>query len=132
MDSMEKKYTVLYIDDNSDNRILVERFLGFEGFEVHSVENGQDGITQAAQVLPDLLLIDVNLPDISGYEVVDILNSRAETCDIPKVIFSAGDIKKDGLTQFNYFIQKPLDVSTLAGKLQYAIQNPHDNAQSEL
>jgi two-component system cell cycle response regulator DivK len=132
MDAMEKKYTVLYIDDNGDNRSLIERFLKFEGFEVHSVENGQDGVMQAAQVLPDILLIDINLPDISGYEVVDILNSRTETCDIPKVIFSAGDIKRDGLTKFDYFIQKPLDVNTLAAKLQYAIQNPHDNAQSEL
>jgi CheY-like chemotaxis protein len=127
---MEKKYTVLYIEDNQDNRVLVERFLEFEGFKVYSVETGQKGLDKASEILPDVFLIDVNLPDISGYEVVDILNSRIETRDIPKIVFTASDIQQEHIpgTEFNYyFIQKPVDVNTLAEKIRSTIQHSAGN-----
>jgi len=130
---MDKKYTVLYIDDNSDNRALIERFLDYEGFRVYSADTGQGGLTQATEVIPDVFLIDINLPDMSGYEVIDALNNRLETRPIPKVIFSAEDIpvaeKNSG---FNYFIPKPLDISTLAERLAYAIEHPNGNPGSTL
>jgi two-component system cell cycle response regulator DivK len=130
---MGKKYTVLYIEDNSNNRILVERFLEFEGFEVHSVENGQKGLDQASKILPDVFLIDLNLPDISGFEVVEILNSRVETQDIPKIVFTATDMQREGIEAgFDYFMRKPVDVTTLAERIEYAIQHPHDNTKFEL
>jgi two-component system phosphate regulon response regulator PhoB len=131
---MEKKYTVLYIEDNQDNRVLVERFLEFEGFTVYSAENGQMGLDKASELLPDVLLIDLNLPDISGYEVVDILNDRLETRDIPKIVFSASDIKQEQIpgVDFNYsFIQKPIDVNTLAERIKSAIQHSPDNPGPE-
>ncbi|RPI70368.1 MAG: response regulator [Desulfobacteraceae bacterium] len=130
---MEKKYTVLYIDDNDDNRTLVERFLGYEGFEVYSANTAQSGLAQAAEIIPDIFLIDLHLPDMSGYDVVDVLNNRCETQHIPKIIFSANDVqlteKKAG---FDYFIQKPLDINTLAEKLEYAIQHPANNTGRQL
>ena len=131
---MEKKYTVLYIEDNQDNRVLVERFLEFEGFTVYSAENGQMGLDKASELLPDVLLIDLNLPDISGYEVVDILNDRLETRDIPKIVFSASDIKQEHVpgVDFNYsFIQKPIDVNTLVERIKSAIQHSPDNPEPE-
>jgi two-component system cell cycle response regulator DivK len=131
---MEEKYTILYIEDNQDNRILVERFLEFEGFKVYSVETGQKGLDKAPEILPDVFLIDVDLPDISGYEVVNILNRRIETQHIPKIVFTAGDmIREESLkTAFNYFIRKPVDVNTLAAKIKYAIQHPNNSERREL
>jgi CheY-like chemotaxis protein len=123
---MDKKYTVLYIDDNCDNRVLVERFLAYEGFEIYSAETGQQGLEQASRILPDVFLIDLNLPDMSGYEIVEILNNQTETQNIPKIIFSATDIEPtEKRIGFNYFLPKPLDVNTLAKKLVYAIQHPN-------
>jgi two-component system cell cycle response regulator DivK len=131
---MEKKYTILYIEDNQDNRVLVERFLAFEGFKVYSVETGQKGLDKAPEILPDAFLIDVDLPDISGHEVVDILNHRIETQHIPKIVFTADDMIREGSlkTTFNYFIRKPVDVNTLAAKIEYAIQHPHNRERREL
>ncbi|MBN1995455.1 MAG: response regulator [Anaerolineae bacterium] len=122
---MEKKYTILYIDDNCDNRVLIERFLSFEGFEVHAVATGQQGLDLAAEILPDVFLIDVHLPDINGYEVIEILNSRHETRSIPKIIFSASDSQPEGKkVNYDHFIGKPLDVNTLAEQIKYVIQHP--------
>ena len=123
---MDKKYTVIYIDDNCDNRILVERFLGFEGFEVYSAGTGQKGLAQVDEVIPDVFLIDLNLPDMNGYEIVDVLNNRTETESIPKIIFSATDFQStQSSVKFDYFLTKPLDINTLAERIKYAIQNPN-------
>ena len=131
---MEKNYTVLYIEDNADNRNLVERFLKFEGFEVYSAENGRQGLDKAFEVLPDVCLIDVNLPDINGYEVVKTLNNHPETQNIPKIIFSANDVEPEGEgIGFYYFLPKPVDVNTLATKLEYAVEHPpNDDTNREL
>jgi CheY-like chemotaxis protein len=126
---MDRKYTVLYIDDNDDNRTLVERFLSYEGFQVYSADTGQNGLAQASKIIPDVFLIDLNLPDMNGYEVINILNNWGETQAIPKIIFSANDVEaahhKKGV---DYFIQKPLDISTLAKKLEEAIQHARINS----
>jgi len=123
---MDKKYTVIYIDDNCDNRILVERFLGFEGFEVYSAGTGQKGLEKIEEVIPDVFLIDLNLPDMNGYEIVDVLNDRTETEPIPKIIFSATDFQStQSSAKFDYFLTKPLDINTLAERIKYAIQHPN-------
>ena len=123
---MDKKYTVIYIDDNWDNRILVERFLGFEGFEVYSAGTGQKGLEQVDKVIPDVFLIDLNLPDMNGYEIVDVLNNRIETEHIPKIIFSATDYEStQSPVKFDYYLTKPLDISTLAERIEYAIRHPN-------
>ena len=130
---MDKKYTVIYIDDNCDNRILVERFLGFEGFEVYSAGTGQKGLAQVEEVIPDVFLIDLNLPDMNGYEIVAVLNDRTETEPIPKIIFSATDFKStQSKANFDYFLTKPLDISTLAERIEYAILHPTNGSKREL
>ena len=83
---------------------MVERFLGFEGFEVYSAGTGQKGLEQVEEVIPDVFLIDLNLPDMNGYEIVDVLNDRAETVSIPKIIFSATDFQStQSSANFDYF-----------------------------
>ena len=77
--NMERIYRVLYIEDNLDNRVLIQRFLEFEGFEVFSAANGRDGLHQATQLMPDIFLVDLNLPDMSGYEVIHALTNCHDT-----------------------------------------------------
>ena len=59
---------ILYIEDNFDNRILIKRVLEAEGYTVIEAENGKVGIEKATSNKPDLILMDINLPDIDGYE----------------------------------------------------------------
>ncbi len=60
---------ILYIEDNPDNRLLIRRVLQVEGYEVLEAIDGQTGMQLAAEVQPDLILMDINLPEIDGYEV---------------------------------------------------------------
>ena len=122
-------YSVLYIEDEIENRILIERFLGFEGFQVYTVETGQEGLYKAGEVLPDVFLIDFNMPDINGYEIIKVLNDRTETRNTPKIIFSAHIAQKKRASSGgpDFFIQKPVDIDTLAEKLKYAIEHPRDD-----
>ena len=126
---MNRLYTVLYIEDELNNRVLIERFLGFEGFKVYTVETGREGLDKADEILPDVFLIDFNLPDIDGCEVIKILNRRAETQNIPKIIFSGTIIQNKIASPGNpdFYIQKPVDVDTLADKLKYAIKHAKDS-----
>lgn len=126
---MKKHYKVLYIEDNEDNRILIKRFLEFEGFEVVSVETGTEGLTQGMEILPDVFLIDLNLPDISGFEVIEALNSWPETKHIPKVAFSAGGAQKARQALPSgpiFFLEKPVDIDSLAEKIRFAIHSPNN------
>ncbi|MDM8521527.1 response regulator [Anaerolineales bacterium HSG6] len=129
---MTQAYRVLYIEDNVDNRILVQRFLSFEGFDVFLAETGQEGLDQVDTLLPDLFLIDLNLPDMSGYEVVNRLLERETTRTTPKVIFSAGGVQqvKENIPQGEpiFFMRKPVDIDKLVDKLIFALQCP-DNTK---
>ncbi len=125
---MYAQYTILYIEDEPDNRTLVERFLQFEGFTVYTAENGQLGLDKAKQIVPDIFLIDFNLPDINGYDIIKVLNDDKRTELVPKILFSANIVQKERAPTGgpDFFIQKPVDISTLAKKLHYAIERPKD------
>ena len=64
---------ILYIEDNPDNMTLVQRALEARGYRLLKAINGQDGISLAEEVDIDLILLDINLPDIDGYEVAQRL-----------------------------------------------------------
>ena len=67
--------TVLYIEDDPASRTLVERALTYAGYRVILAERGLQGVDLARALLPDLILIDINLPDFSGHEIATLLRS---------------------------------------------------------
>jgi signal transduction histidine kinase/ActR/RegA family two-component response regulator len=82
--------TVLYIEDNLSNIELVERLLGRRpGFELLTATTGRAGLELAREVHPDLVLLDLDLPDIRGEEVLAELRGQPETADIPVIIVTA-------------------------------------------
>jgi len=127
-----KKETIFYIEDNFQNRILIQRFLEFEGFEVYSAETGQEGLKRSKEILPDLFLVDLNLPDMSGVEVIEVLSNQAETRNIPKIAFSgegAYTARKALPEGRIYYMAKPVDMDKLADKLRFAMTCP-DNKKT--
>jgi len=82
--------TVLYIEDNPINTMLVERILRARpGVMFRSAPDGRTGLDRADQMRPDLVLLDLELPDISGEQVLAALLSSAATRDIPVIVVSA-------------------------------------------
>lgn len=83
---MKKK--VLVIDDEADIREIVRLYLADEGYEVIEAENGHEGILKAQQIKPDLIVLDIMMPGINGFEVAKHLKDDPNTQDIPIIILS--------------------------------------------
>ncbi len=114
---MTAKTKLLLIEDEPDINLLAKTALKVKNFEVISVINGIDGIEQARNNDFDLIILDVSMPDMNGYEVLFNLQNDPETCNIPVVFFSAlvqsGEIEKGIELGAIGYIKKPFDPDTL-------------------
>ena len=114
--------TVLYIEDNDDNRTLVKRILMAEDIEVLEASDGAAGYGLAVQRRPDLILMDINLPEVDGYEWTARLKSAPELVGVPIVALTAnvmkGDREKSIAAGCDGYIQKPVDVDRLPGQVK--------------
>jgi CheY-like chemotaxis protein len=87
---------VLYIEDNPVNQILVEELVrGHAGLAIESSSTGMAGVARAALLRPDLILIDIQLPDIDGFEVIRRLRDEPATAGIPCIALSANAMAED-------------------------------------
>jgi CheY-like chemotaxis protein/anti-sigma regulatory factor (Ser/Thr protein kinase) len=115
---VRRRATVLYIEDNRANLTLVERALTKRTeLEVLSATTGLDGIELARKHRPDLLLLDLHLPDLGGEDVLDELAAHDETRDVPVVVISAAAskeriaaLKRRGIAAY---LTKPIDLARL-------------------
>jgi two-component system cell cycle response regulator DivK len=108
---------ILYIEDDLHNRVLVRRVLEAAGFAIIEAENGPVGLQLAQEQTPDLILIDINLPKMDGYEVTRRLKELKALARIPIVAMTAnvmkGDREKTLDAGCDGYIQKPIDVDLL-------------------
>src|SRR6266511_2251662 len=88
---------ILYIEDNPDNMTLVKRAIEAIGHTFIGVPNGLDGIRKANEIKPDLILLDINLPDIDGYEVTRRLRSSGNhhLLYVPIIAITANALRGD-------------------------------------
>ncbi|MFA6411490.1 MAG: SpoIIE family protein phosphatase [Syntrophales bacterium] len=104
---------VLVIDDSDDSRELIGRFLERAGYEVMAATDGQDGLTKAAAADPDLILLDIMMPGMDGYDVCETLKKEARTRDIPVIFLSALGETRDKIRGLEIggadYITKPFD-----------------------
>jgi two-component system cell cycle response regulator DivK len=119
---------ILYIEDNLTNRLLVKRILMVEDHDVLEAENGRDGIRIAQEELPDLILVDINMPDMDGYEVTAYLRKIPELDKVPIVALTAnvlrGDRERSLEAGCDGYIQKPLDVDMLPSQVEAFLRQP--------
>src|SRR5574339_452834 len=89
--------TILYIEDNPDNTMLVRRALESRGYTLIHAENGIKGVAMAEKETVDLILLDINLPDMDGYEVARRLRAsdKRELKTIPVIAVTANALKGD-------------------------------------
>ncbi len=109
--------TILFIEDNIEIRENITEFLELEGFAVLTAENGNEGIDMAKSNIPDLILCDVLMPLVTGYEVLTQLKKHQATSEIPFIFVSASTEKKDiqvGLDMgADGYIRKPFEMEEL-------------------
>ncbi|MEA3308836.1 MAG: response regulator [Chloroflexota bacterium] len=113
---------ILYIEDNADNRMLVRRILTVEDYEVFEAERGAEGIDLAIRVKPDLILMDMNLPSVDGYELTRQVREIPELQGIPVIAMTAnvmhGDREKTLEAGCDGYIPKPIDVDALPHQIK--------------
>jgi two-component system cell cycle response regulator DivK len=112
---------ILYIEDDFQNRVLVRRVLEAAGFATIEAENGPRGLQLAKEERPDLILMDINLPEMDGYEVTSRLKQIDTLAHIPIVAMTAnvmkGDREKTLAAGCDGYIQKPIDVDLLPSQI---------------
>ena len=113
---------ILYIEDNPENRLLMRRVLVAEGYVVEEALDGSSGLQQAAESPPDLILIDINLPEIDGYEVTARLKQLPNLAGVPIIAVTAnvmkGDREKTLAAGCDGYIQKPIDIDLLPSQIE--------------
>jgi two-component system cell cycle response regulator DivK len=121
---MSKK--ALVIDDNANNLLLEKDLLEVAGFEVFEATNAADGIAIALRRKPDIIIMDIRLPDMRGSEAARILRRDKETSEIPIVFVTASVMAEDKVeitTVTNSgFIGKPIDPHTFVTEISQFIK----------
>jgi len=115
--------TVLYIEDHPDNMTLVRRILQSESYTLIEAKTGLQGIFFAENQDVDVILLDINLPDIDGYEVARRLrkSEKAALAHVPIVAITANAMKGDSQKALeagcNMYISKPINIQELLEKV---------------
>jgi two-component system cell cycle response regulator DivK len=122
MSQQGTKGTILYIEDNADNRTLVRRILNAEEYECAEATNARDALMLLETVRPNLILMDINMPDMDGYTLTAKIKSMPEFERIPILAITAnvmrGDREKSLEAGCDGYIQKPLDVDQLVNEIE--------------
>ncbi len=113
---------VLYVEDNDDNVYMLRNRLGRRGFKVLVAGDGQAGVAAAREHLPDLILLDLGLPVLDGWEVARLLKGDERTRAIPIIALSAhameGDRTRALAAGCDDYDTKPVDLGRLLGKVE--------------
>lgn len=113
---------ILYVEDNADNVYMLTRRLQRKGYEVLVAGNGAEGVAMAKAETPALVLMDLSLPVLDGWEATRQLKAAAETQAIPVIALTAhamaGDREKALAAGCNDFDTKPVDMARLLGKIE--------------
>jgi CheY-like chemotaxis protein len=124
---------ILYIEDNPDNRMLVRSVLVPAGYVVAEAADGLSGIEAALREQPAVILLDINLPGVDGYEVAAILRSFPHLADTPIVAVTAyamaGDRERTLVAGCDGYIEKPIDVDRLADQVAQFLGGKRERVQ---
>jgi two-component system cell cycle response regulator DivK len=124
------KHNVLYIEDNPDNMLLVQRALESRGYHLLKAMRGLDGVAVAESEHVDLILLDINLPDIDGYEVARRLraSAKSELTGVPIIAITANALKGDAQKALDagcdVYMAKPINIRELWARLAAFLDTP--------
>jgi diguanylate cyclase (GGDEF)-like protein/PAS domain S-box-containing protein len=121
----DSEQLILIVDDLPDNLRLLSTTLTGQGYQIRCAKSGAIALMAAATTVPDLILLDIKMPDIDGYEVCRQLKASPATCNIPVIFLSALDDVFDKVTAFNIggadYITKPFQVEEILVRVQHQL-----------
>jgi two-component system, cell cycle response regulator DivK len=114
--------TILVVEDQEDNRQILRDLLGASGYEMLEAENGADALTAVAKQRPDLILMDIQLPIMDGYEATRRLKADPATKDIPIIVVTSyalsGDETKARNSGCDAYVTKPYSPRALLATIK--------------
>jgi two-component system cell cycle response regulator DivK len=119
---MPYKNTILVVEDNRDNRVLIRRVLESEGFQMEEASNAEDAMEKIQAVRPSLILMDINMPGVDGYALTARIKQTPGFASVPIVAVTAnvmrGDREKSLEAGCDGYIQKPIDIDILSQQIE--------------
>ncbi|PMB24787.1 PAS domain S-box protein [Fischerella thermalis] len=114
----ENRKTILVVDDDANIRELLRQHLETEGYNVREAKDGMDAIQQIKTTHPDLILLDVMMPQINGFDVAAVLKNDPQTADIPIIILSIVENKERGYhIGIDRYLTKPIHTEKLINEI---------------
>ncbi len=118
---MPNPQTILHVEDNPENRLLVKRLLMSCGYAVAEAENANQALIYLRENRPDLILMDINMPDVDGYTLTNRLKSIPEVSRVPVIALTANVMRGDRERSFEAgcdgYIEKPIDIDTFLDQI---------------
>jgi two-component system cell cycle response regulator DivK len=119
---MSNNATILYVEDNADNRTLVRRILMAEGYNLLEAVNATQALETLQDTKPDLILMDINMPDMDGYSLTAKIKDTPGLESIPIIALTAnvmrGDRERSLEAGCDGYIQKPIDIDLLSEQIE--------------
>jgi diguanylate cyclase (GGDEF)-like protein len=121
----QKNINILVVDDLADNLRILSKTLTTQGYKVRCAKNGLTALMGASTILPDLILLDIKMPDLDGYEVCQQLKADEQTRNIPVIFLSALDDALDKVKAFQVggvdYITKPFQIPEVLARVENQI-----------
>ena len=121
-----KRQTILVIDDDEALSDVLSHRLERQGFDAVTADSGKGGLAMVKAENPSLIVLDLRLPDMDGFEICEVLADSPETCNIPVIILSGMErpdiIRRSRLAGCFYFVRKPYDPNALLVLIRQALE----------
>lgn len=124
---MEAKKKILLVEDDTTLAKVYSSRLELEGFDVRHVANGEDALSTAIEFTPDLILLDVMMPKINGFDVLDILRNTPETTNMRVIMLTALSQAKDkeraeALGADDYLVKSQVVISDVVERIKHHLE----------
>lgn len=121
-----KKWQVLIVDDDRDNLNVAAQYLQFLGAAVRTAQNGNEGLEALKTLQPNLILLDLSMPTMDGWQMLTLLRENPETARIPVIALTAHAMPSDRVkvmeAGFDGYITKPFLLASLVDQIGYWLE----------
>lgn len=119
---------ILIVDDNEDSVRIITKMLTANGYEVAVAHNGRDGVERALEIVPELVILDIMMPEMNGLEAMEELRKHAATSAVPVILLTAKAQDEDVLEGYrvgaDYYMTKPFTAKQLLYGVRLVLGQP--------